>query len=423
MFGEIIYGGHVVEAWDRRLLNAHLHDIFTDKLLAPRVDLCPGVSFPPAGFNFHAAAEHIQQCKLSDIPATFGLHQNAELGRQIVEARSICDNLGLLLPNYDNAMDIDRDDAFKNTDKSSVGGQSSKYQGLVDDVLQRLPDSINLDHVKAGVNDIGPFTGVLLQEAQKLNFLLLLIRGDLYELDLASKGKLTLSEPIEQLASCLINDVVPVSWLAAATPSLRGLSSWLACLCDKASQLADWAFADPSQPPLTIWLGGLFNPSAFLTAVQQTAARRNGWALDQTTIVTEVTKKAVEHLEDIPKDGAYIRGLWLEGARWDARAGHLEDATPGQLVCQLPIVLLRAVSVEKAGENDAYECPVYTTQARFRQEIFVAHLKSKASWAKWFVLIHALLLSICTIFQLTTYLDDAGQGLGYASYWMFSNLV
>ena len=30
-----------------------------------------------------------------------------------------------------------------------------------------------------------------------------------------------------------------------------------------------------------------------------------------------------------------------------------------------------------------YACPVYTTEARFRQEVFTAQLKSKHSWVKW----------------------------------------
>ena len=41
---------------------------------------------------------------------------------------------------------------------------------------------------------------------------------------------------------------------------------------------------------------GLFNPQSFLTAVMQTTARRNGWPLDKTVIVTEVTKRTPEQV-------------------------------------------------------------------------------------------------------------------------------
>ena len=47
------------------------------------------------------------------------------------------------------------------------------------------------------------------------------------------------------------------------------------------------------------------------------------------------------------------------------------------------VILIRAVPADKAEVRDCYQCPVYTTEARFRQEVFTAQLKSKQSWVKW----------------------------------------
>ncbi len=44
---------------------------------------------------------------------------------------------------------------------------------------------------------------------------------------------------------------------------------------------------------------------------------------------------------------------------------------------------VRAVTVDKAELKDAYQCPVYITEARFREEVFTAQLKSKHPWIKW----------------------------------------
>ena len=49
----------------------------------------------------------------------------------------------------------------------------------------------------------------------------------------------------------------------------------------------------------------------------------------------------------------------------------------------MPVMLVRAVTVDKAELKDMYQCPVYTTEGRFRQEVFSAQLKSKNSWVKW----------------------------------------
>jgi dynein heavy chain len=49
----------------------------------------------------------------------------------------------------------------------------------------------------------------------------------------------------------------------------------------------------------------------------------------------------------------------------------------------MPVILVRAVTADKAEAKDSYACPVYTTEARFREEVFTAQLKTKASWIKW----------------------------------------
>lgn len=45
-------------------------------------------------------------------------------------------------------------------------------------------------------------------------------------------------------------------------------------------------------------------------------------------VITEVTKKQPDQIDAPSRDGAYIHGLTLEGARWDEKAGILEDSRP-----------------------------------------------------------------------------------------------
>lgn len=219
------------------------------------------------------------------------------------------------------------------------------------------------------------------QESERMNGLLSTMRRSLAELDLGLKGDLTMSEPMEKLMLALANDGVPASWANMAYPSLRPLGSWLVNLLQRVTQLVEWT-ADLGVPK-SVWLSGLFNPQSFLTAVMQTTARRNDWPLDKTVVLTEVTKKQPDQIDAASRDGAFIHGLTLEGARWDEKAGTLDDSRPKELFCPMPVMLVRAVTVDKAEMKDAYQCPVYTTEARFRQEVFTAQLKSKHSWIKW----------------------------------------
>ncbi len=46
IFGEIMYGGHIVEDWDRRLANAYLNRYMIDALIEG-LEMFPGFISPP----------------------------------------------------------------------------------------------------------------------------------------------------------------------------------------------------------------------------------------------------------------------------------------------------------------------------------------------------------------------------------------
>lgn len=50
MFGEIIYGGHVVEDWDRRLAAAYLSKLMNDNLLE-NTEIFLNFMAPPSTYN------------------------------------------------------------------------------------------------------------------------------------------------------------------------------------------------------------------------------------------------------------------------------------------------------------------------------------------------------------------------------------
>ena len=58
------------------------------------------------------------------------------------------------------------------------------------------------------------------------------------------------------------------------------------------------------------------------------------------------------------------------------------------------MLLIRAVPADRAELRDVYQCPVYATEARFRQEIFTAQLKTKQPPNKWTMAGVALFLDV-----------------------------
>ena len=136
---------------------------------------------------------------------------------------------------------------------------------------------------------------------------------------------------------------MPESWKEESNASLRSLAGWLEDLAQRAQQLDDWTRA--MEPPHVVWLPGLFNPMAFLTAVLQSWARLKGWSLDQTVLVAEVTRRSAAATTERPREGVFVHGLVREGASWDEKAGCLEEAKPKVNETALPGIHIRVRAV------------------------------------------------------------------------------
>ncbi|KAL7976649.1 hypothetical protein Chor_008598, partial [Crotalus horridus] len=144
--------------------------------------------------------------------------------------------------------------------------------------------------------------------------------------------------------------------------------------------------------PAVVWLSGFFNPQSFLTAIMQTTARKNNWSLDKMCLTTDVTKKSREDYGHPPREGAYIFGLYMEGARWDIQAGVVAEAPLKNLTPMLPVIFARAIPVERQETKHIYKCPVYKTKLRGPTYTWTFNLKTKEKPSKWVLAGVALLL-------------------------------
>lgn len=70
------------------------------------------------------------------------------------------------------------------------------------------------------------------------------------------------------------------------------------------------------------------------------------------------------HMDEKPEDGAYVRGLFMEGARWDMENMVIGESLPKILFDSLPIIKLKPGEMAKFKHERIYVCPVYKTSAR-----------------------------------------------------------
>ncbi len=205
-----------------------------------------------------------------------------------------------------------------------------------------------------------------------------------------SQGELTITAEMEELSNALFLDDVPDTWAKRAYPSLFGLTLWYVDLLQRCKELETWT-ADFQLPP-AVWLGGFFNPQSFLTAIMQQMARKNEWPLDRMCLQCDVTKKNKEDMAGPPREGAYVHGLYMEGARWDIQTGLIGEARLKELAPAMPCIFIKAIPVDRMDIRNVYECPVYKTKFRGPTFVWTFNLRTKEKAAKWILGGVALLL-------------------------------
>lgn len=127
--------------------------------------------------------------------------------------------------------------------------------------------------------------------------------------------------------------------------SLRPLSSWARDLAERIHMFLTWS--QTAKTPKTFWIGAFTFPTGFLTAVMQKAARTYGISVDTLSWDFNVLTIEEKNIPSAPKDGVYVRGLFLEGAGWDMKNQCLIEAAPMMLVCSMPVIHFRAIENKK----------------------------------------------------------------------------
>lgn len=125
-------------------------------------------------------------------------------------------------------------------------------------------------------------------------------------------------------------------------------------------------------------------------------AQKNQWELDKLVTWTEVTKKVqIEEVEALSRDGAYIIGLSLQGARWDLTTQMLERSKPKEMFCKMPVINVKALAADKVDVSQGiYVCPTYKTEQRGPTFVFCAQLKTKSASGKWVLAGVAMIMDV-----------------------------
>merc|ERR1719395_233 len=411
IFGEIMYGGHITDAWDRRTNNTYLAELMKPELRPEgeaKVGLELGPGFPspdPTTLDYEGYATYIDTKMPKESPPLFGLHPNAEIGYLTSSTANLFSTIVSL-----------------GGGGGGGGGAGDVVKATMADLSDRCPEELQMVLIDQMAEPLlaepsqGPYVVCALQECRRMNVLLGVITKSLSDLEKGLAGTLNMTQAIEDLIAALTisewpgrNPYSQCAWEKFSWPSKKSLLPQYADMIKRHGQLTSWT--ETLATPISVWLSGLFNPMAYLTSILQVTARATGSALDAMTQETHMTvykdAHAIHPDATFPENGAFIHGLFIEGARWpfgdEAEepyefggakvGGFLLESRLKELMPPVPVVYVKAVLVQPSWEpsavgylrhvDDVYEAPVFITTARGATYVFLATLKTVVPKNKW----------------------------------------
>jgi dynein heavy chain, axonemal len=377
LIGEAMYGGRVTDNLDRRVLNCYLEEYLGEFIFDTNQKFLFATTSSaeytiPEEETFDLTLDFIDNIPLFTPPGVFGLHSNAEITYYSNSAKRL----------WGDIMSM----------QTSEGGGSG---GIVkeDIILQvaediqskTLPELFDEYNIRKSFDVPSPTQVVLLQELERFNILIKKMGHSIKELKRALNGEIGMSQDLDVLGNSFFNGQLPPLWAKVAPQTEKNLVNWIGHFERRFQQYRDWV---DIEEPKVIWLSGLHIPESYTTALIQTTCRMKGWALDKSTMYSNVTKmtdpkEVTKRLEQ----GTYIQGLYLEGARWNMEEDCLDVQRPKELVTEMPLIQIIPVEANKLKLRGTIKTPVYITQARKNAMgvgmVFEADIKSKRHESHW----------------------------------------
>jgi len=347
--GQCNYGGRVTDERDRRLILSIL-SIFYCREVTEDENYnfsSSGSYFAPPEGPYESYLEYIRSLPLTPHPEVFGLHENADITKNQRETQQLFDGILLTLPR-----------------QTSSGGKSSQevIEDLASDILSKIPFPFDTEVVqkKYPVLYEESMNTVLLQELIRFNRLTGVVRSSLQNIQKAIKGLVVMSSELEDVFGSMMVGRVPSMWAAKSYPSLKPLGSYVADLVARLRFFKTWV--DEGSPNV-FWISGFYFTQSFLTGAMQNFARRYKIPIDHLGFEFEVTDEE-QDMKHKPEDGVYVKGLFMEGARWDKVNKVVGESLPKMLYDPVPIIWLKPGKTADFEESATYSCPVYKTSAR-----------------------------------------------------------
>lgn len=318
---QAVYGGRIDSDFDQQVMDSFVDSLFTPKAynvdfdLVPRLEPEKAVVTVPEGTKMEHFLSWVNGLPEREPPIWLSLPPTAE--------RVIAVSQGMEMLNKLRKMrTLDDDDDEAPVAKGAVPSSSQQPAWMrvllanCKDWLAGLPTHVTkLPRQSSDSQD--PLYRFFMREAIVGTKLLQRVRKDLDDLILVCQGQLKQTNHLRSLMSQLAKGTIPTNWKQYKVPKAMAVAGWIPNFSQRLAQLEKVAQLS-SFSGLSVWLGGLFFPEAYITATRQAVAHRMSWSLETLDLRLDV--------EQAGDPTAFsVEGLVIEGAEWKGRHLAIND--------------------------------------------------------------------------------------------------
>lgn len=353
----IIYGGLITDENDRSILYELSHIYLNNEMLA-KTDYFITDSYKiPYVTSIKDLKDYAMDLSTEEPIELFGLHSNAYINSEMQENSRLLSSLRLT-----------QDQSLSNFKGKSIELEINKFNILV----TNLPDVIKNCTLKQALNSetLTPIDIYCIQEAERMNTLLSFIKNELETIHQSALGQTILPTSLEPTIYSIGNNQIPSSWKSLDLGCYTPLSSWLESLRARFEFISKCLESYQQG----FWLAAFIYPKGFFSSILQAHSRAYNVSVENLAFSFEIS-------EQLPKDGIYIYGIYLEGCRWDSVSNTLTNAYPLKTVYPAPYIII--LPTESTLDFDEYAIPLYKSQVRSSTYIISIEFPTNYKPAYW----------------------------------------
>jgi len=173
------------------------------------------------------------------------------------------------------------------------------------------------------------------------------------------QGYSVITENLDKIMSSLNINKVPEDWNYCYF-SLKPLMRWIEDLNERMTFFAEWCHRGL---PYVFHMPAFTYPQGFTTALLQRYSRKSFGAniisFDRLEFDFIMVPKVKSDIVDYAKDGAYVHGLILEGAKWNHEKMYMCEPDIMELHVPMPVIHFKPITKRSRALAGVYECPLY----------------------------------------------------------------